>query len=74
VSEHVDGEEEQLEALAPRIRNVSATFALLARRPIPDAVLSSLEWLAREAFRLGYQHAHSRHTIKHDLFNDSPDE
>jgi hypothetical protein len=70
VSEHVDGEEEQLEALQPLVRQAIGEFAMLARRPVPVRITSLLEWLAREAFRRGHAHAHSRHTVKDDLWPD----
>jgi hypothetical protein len=68
VSEHVDGEQEQLERLQSLVRGAVNTWVLHARRPAPEPVVRSIEWLVREAFRAGYRHAHDRHTVVRDLW------
>ena len=68
MSEHVDGEEEQLQRLQQQVRGAVNTWVLHARRPAPIAVVHGLEWLVREAFRAGYRHAHNRHTVVRDLW------
>jgi hypothetical protein len=70
VSEHVDGEEEQLQRLQTIVRGAVNTWVLHARRPAPIAVVHGLEWLVREAFRAGYRHAHDRRTVVRNLWTD----
>ena len=73
MTEHVDGEEEQLQRLQPHLRGTVSTWVLHARRPIPEPVVKALEWLVREAFRMGYRHAHDRHTVVRDLWSEESD-
>lgn len=67
MSEHIDGEEEKYE---PLFNQAKTYFAKLTRAPIAGATIKMLEWLARESFRAGYQHAHSRTTVRDDLWPD----
>jgi len=60
---HIDGEEEQVELLSPLLREASRQLAKQARSPLTAEAVECLRWLAREAFRLGYQHAHERNTV-----------
>jgi hypothetical protein len=62
MSQHVDGEEEQFDLLLPLLREASKQIAADMRTPLRPKSTECLRWLAREAFRLGYQHAHSRNT------------
>lgn len=59
---YIDGEEEQLELLEPLLRAAQMQMAHVMRRPATPDVRECLLWVAREAFRLGYQHAHERNT------------
>lgn len=68
MSNHIDGEEEQLELAEPLIQQAIGEFAKLSRRPVPDRVAELLRWIARQCFRLGYQHAHERNTVKDNLW------
>jgi hypothetical protein len=68
MTQYVDGEEEQLELTEPLVANARIELARLVRTPIPDHVTQLLRWLARESFRLGYQHAHERNTVNKDLW------
>jgi hypothetical protein len=61
---HVDGEDEQLAALAPQLRTAARELAKSYRSPTMPEARQCLHWLVREAFRAGYQHAHSRNTVK----------
>ncbi len=61
---NIDGEDEQLAAMEPLLRAAAKELARSYRSPtMPDA-RECLHWLTREAFRRGYQHAHSRNTVK----------
>jgi hypothetical protein len=64
LSEYVDGEQEQLELLTPLLREASRQIARTMRTPLNLEATECLRWLAREAFRLGYQHAHERNTVQ----------
>lgn len=64
MSKHVDGEEEQLQMLEPVLREASKQLAKTMRQPLTVASIECLRWLAREAFRLGHQHAHERSTVQ----------
>lgn len=64
MSRYVDGEQEQLELLTPVLREASRKLAADMRQPLRPLSTECLRWLAREAFRLGFQHAHSRETVK----------
>ena len=68
MTQYVEGEEEQLLLTEPLVHQAVAEFAKLAKRPVPDRIAELLHWLARESFRLGYQHAHDRNTIQKDLW------
>jgi hypothetical protein len=70
---YIDGEEEQMELLAPITASAAKELGYLMRMP-PKAVADCLAWVAREAFRLGYQHAHSRSTEPVPGLVDPPDE
>jgi hypothetical protein len=70
VSQYVDGEEEQLRLTDPLVDNARRELARLMKRPIPDSMTQLLNWLARESFRLGHQHAHDRSTLIADLWSD----
>jgi len=59
---HVDGEEEQLSLLDPMLREANRQLARRMRTPLTEDANECLRWLAREAFRLGFQHAHERNT------------
>lgn len=69
-TQYVDGEEEQLELAKPLVRHAVHELARASKTPVPDHVRELLMWLAREAFRLGYQHAHDRNTLKQELRPD----
>lgn len=69
-SQYVDGEEEQLHLVQPLIMQAKRELATLFRRPVPDRAEELLNWVAREAFRLGHQHAHDRNTLREDLWPD----
>lgn len=58
---HIDGAEEQLELLEPILTAAARELGYLMHLP-PTAVADCLAWVARESFKLGYQHAHSRST------------
>jgi hypothetical protein len=62
MSKHVEGEEEQLNLLVPVLREASRQLARAVRTPLNLEATEGLRWLAREAFRLGYNHAHERNT------------
>ena len=66
-TQYVDGEEEQL---APVVARSVSTLAKITKTPVPDHVRELLQWLAREAFRRGYSHAHDRSTLKDGLRPD----
>lgn len=66
-TQYVDGEEEQLELAEPLVRHAVRELARASKTPVPDHVRELFAWLAREAFRLGYQHAHERNTLKKGL-------
>lgn len=68
---HIDGEEEQLDLLEPIVRSA---MVQIAKSPSLDTLHECLMWVAREAFRLGYQHAHSRSTEPVPGLVDPPDE
>jgi len=69
---YIDGEEEQLELLEPLL---AAALMQLARTPRQSPqTRDALAWIAREAFRLGYQHAHERSTEPVPGLVDPPDE
>lgn len=70
MSHYVDGEEEQLELTDPLVDNARRELAKIMKRPIPDPLTQLLQWLARESFRLGYQHAHDRSTLIANLWPD----
>jgi hypothetical protein len=64
MSAHIDGEEEQLQAIADMIADALFGLGELTdQRQIAYHFESSLHWIAREAFRRGYQHAHKRTTV-----------
>lgn len=67
-SQYVEGEEEQLAML---LSMAVRTMAKQSRTPVPQDTRELLQWLARESFRRGYNHAHTRTTLKDEL---SPDE
>jgi len=67
-TQYVDGEEEQLALAEPLVNDAVRQLARFSRTPVPDHVRELLRWLAREAFRLGYQHAHDRSTLRNGLF------
>lgn len=64
MSQHVDGEEALYE---PLLTQAKVHLSKLTRLPVPDTTRRLLEWLARESFRAGFQHAHSRTTVKDEL-------
>lgn len=72
MSKHVEGEEEQLQLLLPLEREASRQLARIMRQPLTTGGTECLAWLAREAFRLGYQHAHSRNTKPVEDSEDGP--
>lgn len=65
MTSHIEGEEEQLEAVEPLI-----VAAMIGVREITgaqsdlDHVEQAIRWLARESFRLGNRHAHKRSTAR----------
>jgi hypothetical protein len=68
MSQHVDGEEEQVAAIEPLHRAAMTELARWAQRPVNEAVIEMLRWLARESFRAGYRHAHERSTVSRELW------
>lgn len=60
----MDGEDEQLDLLEPVLREASRQLARRLRTPLNHDATECLRWLSREAFRLGFQHAHERSTLK----------
>ena len=60
----IDGEDEQLALLSPFLREANRQLAMQTRSPLTAEGVECLRWLAREAFRLGFQHAHDRNTVK----------
>ena len=73
-TQYVEGEEEQLLLTDQLVREAQTEFARLAKRPVPERVTQLLHRLARESFRLGYQHAHDRHTVRADPWEGYADE
>lgn len=69
-TQYVDGEEEQLELAKPLVRHAVHELARASKTPVPPHTRELLMWLAREAFRLGYSHAHARNTLKEELRPD----
>jgi hypothetical protein len=70
MSKYVDGEQEQLELIEPLVRTAKTELAMTIRRPLPESVDELLNWIAREAFRLGHEYAHSKKTVADDLWPD----
>lgn len=73
-TQYVDGEEEQLDTIEPFIAEGQRRLAQLYRRPVPAEATELLRWIAREAFRVGHQHAHDRHTVRADPWAEFADE
>jgi hypothetical protein len=55
--------DEELATLAPLIQNVANELARSYRSPTMTDARKCLQWLARQACRLGYQDAHNRETL-----------
>jgi len=60
----IDGEDEQLAALAPQLKAAARELAKSYRAPTMPEARECLHWLVREAFRAGFDHAHARNTVK----------
>lgn len=67
-TQYVEGEEEQLEYVEPFVQTAIHELARLYRQPVPDRAAQLLRWIAREAFRLGHQHAHDKNTVADELW------
>lgn len=58
---YVDGEEEQTSEI--QIAAKRQAMKLNRGHPLPEWLIALLEWVAREAFRAGFTHAHSKNTV-----------
>lgn len=67
-TQYVEGEEERLALADPMVERAFVELARMTRAPVPEQARDLLRWIAREAFRLGYSHAHERSTVKDDLW------